>query len=96
MQRLKDSLASLTQSSVESHLTKFFSYASRPLSEFNNFEALDMVEDLQHCAQDRKFEKEPYYRLVYQTAREKANLPQTHFRNLLLRLLGDKKPCESL
>lgn len=83
-------LVSFTKASVENHLTKFMAYASRPLSEFKNYEALEMVEALEHCSHDNKSEKDAYYRLVYQTAREKVHLPTAHFRTLLLRLLGDK------
>ena len=43
----------LTKSSVESSL-KIMDYVSRPLSDFNNYEALEMVESLQHTAQDTK------------------------------------------
>ena len=32
-------------------------YASRPLSDFNKYEVLDMVESLQHTAQDTKHEQ---------------------------------------
>ena len=74
-------------------------YASRPLSEFNNYEALEMIEAIQRCARDNKAEKEAYYRLVYQTARDKLYLPTLHFRSLLLCLLGDKnydKVCEAV
>lgn len=65
-------------------------YASRPLSEFKNYEALEMLEALQNMSHDRKHDKEAYYKLVYQTARSKVELPSEHFRSLLLRLVGDK------
>lgn len=65
-------------------------YAARPLSEFKNYEALEMLEALQNMSHDRKHEREAYYRLVYQTARSKVELPTEHFRGLLLRLVGDK------
>ena len=64
-------------------------YASRPLSEFNSYEALGMIKTVQRCAHDNKAEKEAYYRLVYQAARDKRYLSTLHFRSLLLRLLGD-------
>ena len=44
----------------------------------NNYEALDMLESLQHTAQDTKEELQNFYRLAYQ------------FRSLVLRLVGDK------
>ena len=70
---LKESLASFTQASVENELKKFMLYASRPLSEFKTFEALEMLEALQNVSDDRKHEREGYYRLVYQTARSKGH-----------------------
>lgn len=66
------------------------SYASRPLSEFKTFEALEMLEALQNVSHDSKHDREAYYRSVYQTARSKVELPNEYFRSLLLRLLGDK------
>ncbi|RUA05686.1 MAG: hypothetical protein DSY43_04135 [Gammaproteobacteria bacterium] len=83
-------MESLTKTSVGNHLKKFMAYASRPLTEFHNYEALEMVEALQHCSHDNKDDKEAYYRLIYKTARGKVDLPTEHFRGLLLRLLGDK------
>ena len=64
-------------------------YASRPLSEVNSYKALGMIKAIQRCAHDNKAEKEAYYRLGYQTARDKLYLPTLHFRSLLLYLLGD-------
>ena len=52
--------------------------------------AFDMIHAIQRCAHDNNSEKQAYYRLVYQTARDRQNLPTVHFRSLLLRLLGDK------
>ena len=65
-------------------------YAARPLSEFNKFEAIDILETLQNTSRDNQDEKREFYRLVYQTARGKVDLPKEHFRALILRLLGDK------
>lgn len=80
----------LTNASVENLLKKMLDYASRPLSEFNKFEALAMVDTLQNTAHDNKHERENYYRLAYQTIRAKVDIPTDQFRSLLLRLLGDK------
>jgi hypothetical protein len=63
---------------------------ARPLTEFNKYEALEMTEELQNAANDRNHPKERYYRVVYQTLREKMEVPPVQFRALLLRLLGDK------
>ena len=87
---LEESLASFPQASVENELKKFMLYASRPLSEFKKFEALEMLEALQNVSHNRKHEREGYYCLVYQTARSKVELLNEYFRSLLLRLLGDK------
>ena len=74
-------------------------YASRPLSEFNSYEALGMIKAIQRCAHDNKAEKEAYCCLVYQTARNKLYFPTLHFRSLLLRLLSDTnydKVCDAV
>jgi hypothetical protein len=58
-----------------------------------------MIEAIQCCAHDNNSEKEVYYRLFYQTTRDKLHLPTVHYRSLLLRLLGDKnydKVCEAV
>ena len=65
-------------------------YAARPLSEFNKYEAIDILETLQNTSRDNQDEKREFYRLMYQTARAKVDLPKEHFRALVLRLLGDK------
>ena len=71
-------------------IRKMLDYAARPLSEFNKFEAIDILETLQNTSRDNQDEKREFYRLVYQTARGKVDLPKEHFRALILRLLGDK------
>ena len=71
-------------------IRKMLDYAARPLSEFNKFEAIDILETLQNTSRDKQDEKREFYRLVYQTARGKVDLPKEHFRALILRLLGDK------
>ena len=65
-------------------------YAARPLSEFNKYEAIDILETLQNTSRDNQDEKREFYRVVYQTPRGKVDLPKEHFRALVLRLLGDK------
>ena len=69
---------------------KIMAYASRPLPDFNKYEALDMLESLQLTAQDTKHDRQNFYRLVYQTVRGKLDVPRDQFRSLVLRLLGDK------
>ena len=71
-------------------LKKALDYATRPQSEFNKYEALDIFETLQNTARDNTDERQEYYRLAFQTARAKVGLPNEHFQSLLLRLLGDK------
>ena len=65
-------------------------YASRPLADFNKYEALEMLESLQHTAQDTKHEHWNFYRLVYQTVRWKMDVPYDQLKSLILRVLGDK------
>ena len=65
-------------------------YAARPLSEFNKYEAIDILETLHNTFWDNQDEKREFYRLVCQTPRGKVDLPKEHFRALVLRLLGDK------
>ena len=88
--KLNQTIETMTKSSVESSLKEIMDYASRPLSDFNKYEALEMMDSLQHTAQDTKHERQNFYRLVYQTARGKLDVPSDQFRDLVLRLLGDK------
>ena len=90
MQTLQKALDSLTKASVESILHRLLNFMARPLTEFNKYEALEMTEELQNAVHDRNHPKERYYRVVYQTIREKMEIPPVQFRALLLRLLGDK------
>ena len=71
-------------------IRKMLHYAARPLSEFNKYEAIDILETLQNTSRDNQDDKREFYRLVYQKARTKVDLPKEHFRALGLRLLGDK------
>ena len=80
----------LTTSSVDGLLEKIRLLASRPIPEFNRFEALNMLEALKNAAQDAKHEKTGYYKYTFEILREKVALPNDHFRNFLLPLLGDK------
>ena len=66
------------------------SYASRPLADFNKYEALEMLESFQHTAQDTKHERQNFYRLVYQTVRGKMDVTHDQLKILILCLLGDK------
>ena len=75
---------------MASVIRKMLDYAARPLSEFNKYEAIDILETLQNTSRDNQDERRDFYRLVYQTARAKVDLPKEHFRALVLRLLGDK------
>ena len=47
----------LTKSSADNLLEKICHLASRPVPEFNRFEALDLLEALKNTAQDTKHEK---------------------------------------
>jgi len=87
---LQKSLQELTRLSVAAVIRKMLDYAARPLSEFNKYEAIDILETLQNTFRDNQDEKREFYRLVYQRARAKVDLPKEHFRPLVLRLLGHK------
>ena len=63
---------------------------SRPLSDFNKYEAMEMFELLQNKSHDNKHQMEGFYKVAYQTARERMDFPKDQFRSLLLRLIGDK------
>ena len=75
----------LTTLSVDSLPEKIRLLASRPIPEFNQFEAL------KKAAQDFKHEKAGYYKYTFQTLREKVAMPNDQFHNFLLPLSGDKE-----
>lgn len=80
----------LTASSVDTLLEKIRNLASRPIPEFNKFDALQLVESLKNAAQDLKHEKARYYKLTFETLRCKMGQTDEMFRNYLLPLLGDR------
>ena len=88
--QLKQSVEAVTTATPNSLVERILAYASRPMTELNKFEALEMLETLQNKAADVKYHKMNYYRLVYQTTREKVDSPKDHFKNLVMCLLGDK------
>ena len=49
-----------------------------------------MLDILHNKAADGNHDKKEYYRLVYQIAREKVDSSKDRFKDLVLRLLGDK------
>lgn len=67
-------------------IRKMLDCAVQPPSEFNKYEAIDILETLW----DNQDEKCEFYHLVYQTARGKVDLPKEHFPALVLCLVGDK------
>lgn len=75
---------------VDGTIKKILDYGARPLSEFNKFEALDMLEVLQNTVRDHGDTKAGFFRLAYQSARSKLGLPVEHFRSLVLRCVGDR------
>ena len=90
VESLKASVALLTKPSVDAILKRLMSYVSRPLQEFNTFEALEMLDTLQTTAQDMKHQKAGFYKMAFQTARSKAELPKEQFHHLVMRLIGNK------
>jgi uncharacterized protein (UPF0128 family) len=83
-------MASLNKPSVEDVAKKITNYISRPLLEFNKYEALEMLDTLQGAAHDNKHDKANFYKVAFQTARTKIDIPKEQFRHLLMRLVGDK------
>ena len=83
-------MATSTKSSVDSVRQGLVSYISRPLSDFNKYEAMEMFELLQNTSHDNKHQMEGFYKVAYQTARKRMDLPKDQFQSLLLRLIGDK------
>ena len=79
-----------TRLSVDNLLKRIMNLASRLIAEFNRFEAMELVEGLKNEAHDTHYEKEGYYRLVYETLRGKLELPNVQFRNFIFPLLGNK------
>ena len=69
-------------------LKRLMSVASRPLVEFNKYEALELVDALKNAADDSKHEKEVYYCLVFETLRGKLDQPSDQFRNFIFPLLA--------
>ena len=61
---LQKSLDELTKLSVTTVIKKMLDYAARPLSEFNKYEAIDILETLQNTSRDNQDEKREFYRLV--------------------------------
>lgn len=80
----------LTASSVDNLLRKSRSSASRALAEFSKYDAMELVDALQKAAHDARHEKESYYRLAYESLREKLGYNDALFRIFLLPLFGDK------
>ena len=76
---------SVKQTTVDRTIKKILDYGARPLSEFNKFEALDMLEALQNTARDHGATKAGFFRLAYQSTRSKLDLPVEHFRSLVLK-----------
>ena len=90
VRQLKQSVELVTNTTPENLVERILTYVTRPLSEFNKYEVLDMLEILHNKAVDGNHDKKKYYRLVYQTAREKVDSSKDHFKDLVMRLLGDK------
>ena len=89
---LKESMESVTKASVEAVVRRILAYTARPLTEFNKYEALEMLETLQNTASGKHHEKSNYYRLAHQTARSNIDVSKLQFHSLVARLIGDKDP----
>ena len=51
---------------------------------------MEMFELLQNTSHDNKHQMEGFYKVAYQTARKRMDLPKDQFQSLLLRLIGDE------
>ena len=60
MKALKESLESVAKASVEAVVRRILAYTARPLTDFNKYEALEMLETLQNTANDKHHEKSYY------------------------------------
>ena len=61
---LQNSLDELTKLSVATIVRRMLDYAARLLSEFNKYEAIDILETLQNTSRDNQDEKREFYHLV--------------------------------
>ena len=87
---LQKNVDSFTVTSVDNLLKRICSLASRPIADFNKYEALEVLDALHKAAHDIKHEKEAYYRLAFDMLRAKIDQPDALFRNFLLPIFGDK------
>ena len=87
VRQLKQSVELITNATPENLLERILTYATRPLSEFNKYDILEMLETVHNKAADSNHDKKKYYRLVYQTAREKVDSSKDHFKDLVMCLL---------
>ena len=73
----KQSVELVTNTTFENLVEQILTYTTHMLSEYNNYEVLEMLEILHNNS-------------VYQTVREKVDSSKDHFKDLVMRLLGDK------
>ena len=90
MKALKESLVSVTKALVEAVVRWILAYTARPLTEFNKYEALEMLEMLQNTASNKRHEKSNYYCLAQQTACSNIDVPKLQFHSLVACLIRDK------
>ena len=62
VRQLKQSVEAVTNASPEKLVEQILAYASRPLTEFNKYEVLEMLETLHNKAADRNHDRKNYYR----------------------------------
>ena len=90
MKALKESLELVTKASVEAAVRRILAYTARALTEFNKYEALEMLETLQNTASEKWHEKSNFYCLAQQTARSNIDVPKLQFHSLVAHLIRDK------
>ena len=89
--RQKPSIASLKKAVTQ--------YCLRPLSDFDKYKAVDMVEQLANVSLQVKDKKADYYATVHSTLQERISKSAEQFKSYVLSLLGDReyeKVVESL
>ena len=79
--RQKPSIASLKKVVTQ--------YCLRPLSDFDKYKAVDMVEQLANVSLQVKNKKADYYAAVYSILQERISKSAEQFKSYVLSLLGD-------
>ena len=91
--KLMERLAKLekSQKPTVDHLKKsIIQYALRQATDFDKYEALQKIEQLKVISRELKDKKADFFASVYATLLERVNRPNSHFKDYVLSLLGDR------